>query len=127
MTTLLILTLITDLYGFPLPETSQEFAHWSSPILTAEIGHEGIGIIIDYKTQGTDKRLWQKWVAGSIFTITVFQLSPIRKHYETEREWGLAASGFACWFGARLINYILHKKLSHKERLPTIIRLREGR
>lgn len=98
------------------PKTSQEFAHWSMPILTGEGTIQTVNIIQDWLLPDLrpDTRYINSWMIGMAISYISYNFL-FNKHYETDREKGLAVNELGILFTAHLIEFAIRMPIWHRE------------
>ena len=121
---LLLLPLLVFGMELTFPETSREFAHWSMPILAGEGTIQTVNIIQDwiFPDLRPDRRYINSWMMGMAVSYISYNFL-FNKHYETDREKGLAVNGLGILFTAHLIEFVIRMPLWKRDQNKKIATL----
>jgi len=132
MIVLLTALFICDIGFVTLPNDSREFGHWACPVITSQTGYEITSYVLDvshaHKT-GFEKRLLST-LGGCVFSIALWKILNIERHYVTPREHHLCNSGIGLWgtcqMGVNLLRLFTNSR-HDKVLIPTPVRIRTTR
>lgn len=98
------------------PKTSREFAKWSMPILSGEGTIQTVNIIQDWLLPDLqpDTRYINSWMIGMAMSYISYSFL-FNKHYDTDREKGLAVNGLGILFTAHLIEFAIRMPMWRRE------------